>query len=219
MKKVVLFAIMALGSLTIAAQSSQTNKFVDEQAVAILKSLMKKMTNYSTISIDFVFQTEKNEKILSEIKGKIHIKGDSYCLDTETQKIFCNTKSVWTYLPEQQEVTIVPYDSNDTEQLNPIKMVKDYEKNYRSMFIREQTEKGVLVQIIDLIPLKTSSIARVRLIIDKIKCQIKRSVISEKDGTKYNYIIEKFVVNQKIADNEFCFDSATYPNVDIIDMR
>lgn len=220
----VMLAVLLCGSMY--AQSgnasnakTQTNKYVDQTSVDILDAIYKKMTAYSNVYVQFTFRTEKGGTTLDEMKGSIYVKGNQYKLITKEQQVYCDAHNVWTYMPEQKEVSIAPFDSTDTEQLNPLQMVKDYKKNYRSNFIRDENRRGVWVQIIDLIPKKASSIAKVRLVSDKAKKQIVNVVVYEKDGTMYNYLVDKFLVNQSLPANAFTFNTANYPDVDVIDMR
>jgi outer membrane lipoprotein-sorting protein len=202
------------------AQQPQTRKYQDAESIAILKELQKKLTSYSTISIDFTFRSEKHEKFVDEITGSTLIKGDKYVLKTEQQYIFCDGTNIWNYLPEQKEVTLSLYDMEDDEQLmNPLKMIQNYEKYYDSDFIREVVERGTLIQIIDLTPLKASSYYKVRLILDKNKKQLMRFTVYEKEGLQYTYVVNKFEVNQPLPDSRFSFDAAKYPGVEVIDIR
>ncbi len=210
---------MCAQSSKTAAAKTQTNKYVDQTSVDILDAIYKKMVAYSNVYVQFTFRTEKGGTTLDEMKGNISVKGNQYKLITKEQQVYCDAHNVWNYMPEQKEVSISPYDSTDTEQLNPLQMVKDYKKNYRSTFIRDENRRGVWVQIIDLIPKKASSVAKVRLVSDKAKKQIVNVVVYEKDGTMYNYIVDKFLVNQSLPANAFTFNIANYPGVDVIDMR
>ena len=214
-----LVCICSINMLSAQTSKTQTNKYVDTQSKEILDALYQKMLSYANVNIQFTFRTEKNAATLAEMKGDIWVKGNQYKLITKEQQVYCNAKEVWTYLPEQKEVSIAAYDSTDVEQLNPLQMVKDYQKHYRSTYIREESRRGILVQIIDLTPKSATKVAKVRLVIDKSKKQILNAVIYEKDGTMYHYIVDKFLVNQKLTDNTFIFDTAAHPDVDVIDMR
>ncbi len=218
MKKIFCSVMLLFAVTTMFAQTTGS-KVNDTQSTAILDALQKKITSYSSAIIQFKLREEKNDKVLSELSGTLYLKGNKYMLNTKDQQIFCNAKDVWTYLPAQNEVSITTFDSTDSDNLNPLQLVKEYKKSYRSTFIREEVQRGVMVQIVDLTPLKASSIGRVRLIIDKNKKQLLKTEILEKDGTTYNYIIEKLTVNQTIDDSKFIFKTSQYPNVDVIDMR
>jgi outer membrane lipoprotein-sorting protein len=221
MKKTGLLIILELLFYFIFAQQpAQTRKYQDQESATILKDLQKKLSSFSCISMDFTFRSEKNEKFLDEITGSLLVKGDKYALKTKQQCIFCNGINLWNYLPEQKEVTLSLYDKNDEDQLmNPLNVIQNYEKYYQSDFIREVLEKGILIQIIDLTPLQPSSYFKIRLVLDKTKKQLVRFTVYEKEGVQYTYIINKFTVNQNLADELFSFDPSKYPNTELIDIR
>ena len=221
MKKIGIITILGLCvNIVFAQQSTQTRKYQDIEAEEILKELSKKLTAYKNININFTFRSEKNEKLVDEIKGSTLIKGDKYVLKTNQQEIYCDGINLWNYLPEQKEVTISLFDKNDDSQMiNPVKIIQNYEKSYKSNFIKETIEKGVLIQIIDLTPIKPTSYYKVRLILDKNKKQIMRLTVYEKQGMQYVYVVNKFEVNQSLSEGQFVFDTAKFPNVEIIDIR
>jgi outer membrane lipoprotein-sorting protein len=154
------------------------------------------------------------------MQGSIKVKGAKYVLSTKTQQVYCDGVTVWNYLPEQKEVSVSNYsEEDDSQMINPLSLVKNYAKQYKSNFIKESLNKGVMEQIIDLTPLKASSLFKIRLVIDKSKKQIIRITIYEKDGTQYTYAVTKFQPNLPIDDNYFVFDTAKHPDVEVIDMR
>ena len=127
---------------------------------------------------------------------------------------------MWNYLPEQNEVNISLYDPQDDEiAINPIKLIANYKKYYRSAFVREFVEKGVTIQIIDLYPLQNSAFFKVRLYIEKNKKEITKTSISEFDGYTYTYSFDSFIKNPKLSNQLFIFNTSQYQNIEIIDLR
>jgi outer membrane lipoprotein-sorting protein len=211
-----------MSAFTVFAQqpASATKKYNDAESKLILNDLQTKLYSYASISIDFVFQSEKDNKIIDEMRGSIKVKGSKYILFTPAQQIYCDGNTVWNFLPEQKEVNLSNYsEEDDNQMINPLSLVKNYAQHYKSNFIKENINKGVVEQIIDLTPLKSSSLYRVRLVIDKNKKQILRIVLHEKDGMQYTYVVAKFQVNQPMEDKNFVFDKSKHPEVEVIDMR
>ena len=103
--------------------------------------------------------------------------------------------------------------------LNPLKILNDWDKEYRAKFIREDTENNKVTQLIDLMPRGSSSFYKIRLTIDKAKQDILQISAYEKDNTIYSYHIDKMVVNIPVDDASFVFDVKKYPGVDVNDMR
>ncbi len=218
MKRLAITLNLCLLTFIVSAQS-ETKKYVDTEAEAVLTAVQKRLASYSTVKMGFLLQTQKNDKIVSEYKGTLLVKQQKYILDMENLKVFCNGETLWTYLVDAKEVNVTDYDSSDEEQLNPLHLMNTYKQHYTIKMIREEQQRGVMLQIIDLTPKHSSAIAKVRLIINKEKKQIYRMIVSEKDGTNHTYFVESFLVNQRVDDSKFDFNAALYPNVELIDLR
>ncbi|NLJ82919.1 MAG: outer membrane lipoprotein carrier protein LolA [Bacteroidales bacterium] len=197
-----------------------SKKIKDDESVAVLAVVQKKLKTIQTAEIKFSLRTEKDNKTMDIIKGNLWLKGDKYKLQVPAQHIYCDSVNVWSYLPNQNEVSISPYDPSDEENaINPIKLINNYKKYYRSVFVRETTEKGLITQIIDLYPLQKSSFFKVRLVIDKNKSEILRISISEYNGYTYTYGFDTFIKNPKLNNSLFIFNPNQYKDIEVIDMR
>ncbi len=190
---------------------------LDDNSKAIIKGVAQKTKTYKTIKIGFVFKSTQKGKAVSQ-NGYIWIKGNKFLFNFNKQIIMCNGVTQWTYIEEANEVTINKADA-DQESINPASILNDYEKKYRTKLIKEANEKGKQVQIVDLYPLKASSIASIRLTIQKNIQQITKMMVVEKNSNIYEYIVSSFVVNQPILDTVFEFNAKKYPKVEVIDMR
>ncbi len=198
----------------------QTKKIQDDQSVVILKNIQEKLKNFKTAEIKFSLRTEKDNKTLAITKGNIWIKGDKYKLILPSQHVYCDSVNVWSYLPDQNEVTISFYEQeNEENSINPIKLITHYQKYYQSAFIREYSEKGITIQVVDLYPLQAETFYKIRVIIDKNKQEILKISISERDGYIYTYSFDTFIKNPAINNNLFIFNPSQYQNIEIIDMR
>ncbi|MDD2621689.1 MAG: outer membrane lipoprotein carrier protein LolA [Bacteroidales bacterium] len=198
----------------------QTTKLKEDESSVILKEIQQKLISLHSAEINFSLQTVKEGKTINSTKGQLWIKGDKYKLIIPSQHVYCDSINVWNYLPEQNEVNISLYDPQDDEiAINPIKLIANYKKYYRSAFVREFVEKGVTIQIIDLYPLQNSAFFKVRLYIEKNKKEITKTSISEFDGYTYTYSFDSFIKNPKLSNQLFIFNTSQYQNIEIIDLR
>jgi outer membrane lipoprotein-sorting protein len=193
---------------------------VDKKANDILNKLSAKMKTYINYKIEFVYTLEnKTEKIKQSKNGTAIIKGDKYSLNVSGQRIISDGKTVWTYIPDADEVQINNVNPTDDDALNPSKLLSTYDKNYKAKLIKELNQGGVMTQIVDLVPIKGKNYFKVRLTIDKVKLQIISTEIYNKNGSTYMYKVSKFLSNLKIADSEFIFKASDFPGVEVNDMR
>lgn len=213
MKRLSLIIAAILSVFALSAQD------VDGGATPILKKLASKYAAYSSMKIDYTYKCEKNGKVLDSKSGLMTVKGDKYTFAFGNQTSYCDGKTLWNYQKDVNEVSIFEYIEEEDNLLNPAKILEGWDKEYRAKFIREEIDNNKVVQIIDLMPLKSSSFYKIRLMIDKAKQEIISISAYEKDNTIYSYHIDKLVVNTAMDDASFVFDMKKYPNVDVNDMR
>ncbi len=213
MKRLSLLIVAILSFLALSAQD------VDRGATPILKKLASKYKGFSTMKIDYTYKCEKDKKVLDSKSGVLTIKGDKYIFVFGNQTSYCDGKTLWNYQKDVKEVSIFEYIEEEDNLLNPAKILSEWDKEYRAKFIREDSERNVMVQIIDLMPLKASSYYKIRLVVNKVKQEIMDISAYEKDNTIYSYHIDKFVADSPIADDAFVFDVSKHPDVDVNDMR
>lgn len=103
--------------------------------------------------------------------------------------------------------------------MNPQKLLKNWDKQFRAKFIRDEFINNVSNAIIDLTPKTSQSYYRIRIYINKGNNQILRIAVYEKDNTIYSYYIEQFKSNVTLSDSYFVFDKSKYPGVEVNDMR
>ena len=213
MKRISLIIAVILSVFALSAQD------VDGGATPILKKLASKYAAFSTMKIDYTYKCEKNGKVLDSKSGLMTVKGDKYTFVFGNQTSFCDGKTLWNYQKDVNEVSVFEYIEEEDNLLNPAKILDGWDKEYRAKFIREENDNNKVVQVIDLMPLKSSSFYKIRLMIDKAKQEIISISAFEKDNTTYSYHIDKLVVNTSMDDASFVFDMKKYPNVDVNDMR
>lgn len=221
MKKIVCGLLFTfLCCCAFAQQPRPVRPTITDESQAILKKMKEKWMGLETAKIIFTLQSAQNGKSTNSIKGNLWTKGKSYRLSIPGQLVICDGKSVWNYLPQSQEVSINPYEENSGSlSLNPIEVISTYEKYYRSAFIREEAQKGIAVQIIDLYPKQVQSFYKIRLVIRKDKQLPLRAVIHEKDGSTDTYYFDQILFNPALPGNFFTFDASKYPGTEVIDMR
>lgn len=209
MKRIFLFiALSAISSLTFSQN--------DKKATAILNDLSSRTKAFKTIKIDFAYTMEnKKESISEKFTGTLLSKGDKYKLTVAGQDVFCDGKTMWTYMKDANEVNVNDVDAND-DSFTPTKLLSNYTKEYKAKFIEEKGNN----QVLELYPLvKGKSFTKVKLTIDKGLKQVKEFVIFDRSGSTFKYIVNKFITDQTVDDKTFIFNKTSHPGVEVIDMR
>ncbi|MEQ8302344.1 MAG: outer membrane lipoprotein carrier protein LolA [Cyclobacteriaceae bacterium] len=213
MKKSLITLLLLISSKLMFAQ-------YDPKALEILEAMSDKYKNLTSFEANLTSSlVNEVDGINEEFKGKITVKGDKFKLALDDQEIINNGTTVWTYLPSAEEVNIDNADP-DTDEYNPSKFYSIYKKGFKYLYLEEQTEDGVLCEVVDLVPeKKDAQYFKIRMNITKKDKNIQSWTMFDKSGNRYKYTISKFVGNVKVDDSFFTFDPKKYPGVEVIDLR
>lgn len=192
----------------------------DPKALETLDAMSKKYKSIPAFDANFSWTlTNEVDNIKEEFKGKITVKGDKYKLLLSEQEVINNGTTLWTYLPEANEVNIDNYDPN-SEDINPSKIFELYKKGFKYLYLKDETEAGVPVEVIDLVPeKKDAQYFKIRLNIAKKDKSLKSWTMFDKGGNQYKYTITKFNPEVKVDDSFFTYDPKAHPGVEVIDLR
>lgn len=217
--KQLLFTALSILLLSSYSMSQTTH---DPKAKGILDQVSAKTKSYTAIKVNFTLmhQTKGEEGKGEKANGTLTLKGDKYVLSILGNTIYCDGKTIWTHMEEENEVVISSANTKG-EAFDPAKMLTIYEKGFKYKFIQDRFEQGIATNIIDLYPedIKNSEYSRVRLSIDKDKLQLWKIEYVAKDKNVYIISVNSFATNPTVADSDFVFSTAKHPKVEIIDER
>ena len=204
--------ILGFTSVNVKAQ------ITDTKAKTILDSVSAAMKTYTTMKIEFTYTMVNAKTKVNETKsGTIQIKGSKFKLEIGGQTVYCDGKTKWTYIKDDNEVTI--NNASTTDDANPLNILNNYSLNYKAKYIKDVVEGGKTLSVIDMTPIKGKSYSKVRLNINKAVKQIASYTIYDKNGSEYTSKVTKFTTNLVIADTTFTFNKADHPGVTENDMR
>lgn len=212
---VVLFLLA--GNPSVFSQADQT----DKKAENILHGLSAKYKSFKSVKATFIIHVENSKDKTDEVqKGTIYLKGNKYKLEVAGQDIFSDGKTRWTYLKDANEVQIDNI-KNDENSITPTNIFTMYEKGWQFKFNGEQTEKGMVYQLVELIPVdpKKKNIYKVKLTINKNDKFITNAKVFNKNGSIQTISVDKFSPDAVNNDSLFSFNSAKYPGAEVVDLR
>jgi outer membrane lipoprotein-sorting protein len=222
MKRILLLAILA-GSVVMngMAQSKTNLGKNDPKAKAILDGVSKKFSKLKSVVANFILKVEgANNSVTDSKKGTVYLKGAKYKVNLDGQEIISDNKTSWTYAKDANEVTINTVDPNSSS-LSPAKLFTNfYDKDYLYRLDGETTEKGKVLQNIEMTPTdKSKNVFKVIVSVDKKNQNISKMKVFEKNGNHYTYEITSFTPNTNVSDATFSFDPKKYPGVEVVDLR
>ncbi|TVR71010.1 MAG: outer membrane lipoprotein carrier protein LolA [Marinilabiliales bacterium] len=193
----------------------------DEKAAEILDGLSDLMNSAPSVKIDFTFIiTDLKDGMTEEIEGNIVMKDNKYRLETMEMVSWFDGSSVYTYMPDVNELMIS--DNAETEDIlsNPVNLFSIYREKFRYRLIGETSQSGKTLYEVDLHPLDLDQAYHtIKLFIEKDKKSLHSAVVAAKDGSRYTLLVDKFDDRHDLPDDFFSFTKDDYPGVEVIDMR
>lgn len=192
----------------------------DPVAGKILEKISKRYSKYTSYQIRFKLYLHMPEVDTNEVReGSLMVNGSRYRLQIGQQISVSDGTTVWTYLPDLNEIQITSYDTASA-MFEPRDLFSLYKDEYLYQLVKESTLRGRQVWLIDLTPYdKEQPVFKVRLFVDKEKDEILRFVVFEKSGVRYTFDIESFVGDVPLPDAFFTFDVKSYPAAEVVDLR
>ena len=186
----------------------------DKIALDMLNSMSDNYKKMKGFTSSFTY-TMKNltEDITDSFSGKISVRDDKYVLYIEGQKIINDSKTVWTYLEDLNEVTISDFDPSEQD-ISINNVFEVYKEGYKYKFI----DKVNGINNVEIYPDdEGKSYYKISFAILENNL-LSSFTVYDKSNSIFIYSIDDFLEEE--LDNElFTFDLEKYPDIEVIDFR
>lgn len=186
----------------------------DKIALDMLNSMSDNYKKMKGFTSSFTY-TMKNltEDITDSFSGKISVRDDKYVLYIEGQKIINDSKTVWTYLEDLNEVTISDFDPSEQD-ISINNVFEVYKEGYKHKFIDKINE----INNVEIYPDdEGKSYFKISFAILENNL-LSSFTVYDKSNSIFIYSIDDFLEEE--LDNElFTFDLEKYPDIEVIDFR
>ena len=181
---------------------------------SLLSEVSNKVKSYENIQIDFKYSLENTrENVKQDTKANITLKGDNYVLNMLGVTRIFDGKTIYTIVPEDEEVTISNYSKKEDKSISVSEMLTFYENGYTYKMDIQQNIRGRKIQFIKLSPIDSNTeIKNILLGIDMQTKHIYKLIQVDSSGTSYTITVNSFKTNQPISQNLFIFDEEKYTN-------
>lgn len=186
----------------------------DKIALDMLNSMSDNYKKMNGFTSSFTY-TMKNlsEDITDSFSGKISVRDDKYVLYIEGQKIINDSKTVWTYLEDLNEVTISDFDPSEQD-ISINNVFEVYKEGYKYKFI----DKVDGINNVEIYPDdEGKSYFKISFAILENNL-LSSFTVYDKSNSIFIYSIDDFLEEE--LDNElFTFDLEKYLDIEVIDFR
>ena len=206
MKKIIL--LFTLFSLNLVHSQN------DIRAEKLLNSVSEKIDSSETFKINFTYTLENLiENINQDSDGSIVIKDDNYLLEFMGIKQLCDSKKVYSIVPENEEIIISNIDEDESETIKPSKLLKFYREGYLILWDKKELILEKEIQFVKLIPINSNSdIDYLKLGIDISNNDIVKLIEIGKNKTKTILTVNQLQYDIEIDLNFFVFSEEDYPD-------
>jgi outer membrane lipoprotein-sorting protein len=206
MKKIIL--LFTLFSLNLVHSQN------DIRAEKLLNSVSEKIDSSETFKINFTYTLENLiENINQDSDGSIVIKDDNYLLEFMGIKQLCDSKKVYSIVPENEEIIISNIDEDESETIKPSKLLKFYREGYLILWDKKELILEKKIQFVKLIPINSNSdIDYLQLGIDISNNDIVKLIEIGKNKTKTILTVNQLQYDIEIDLNFFVFSEEDYPD-------
>ena len=184
------------------------------QAENLLNLASKQMESYNNIEFEFSYVLNNRiEQINQESLGQVTLAGEKYKLIfLEAIQLF-DGESLYTIVPENEEITITKVQEVEDFGINPRELLQFYKNGYDFHWDISQRVKGKNIQFVKLIPVKADGETESLLVgIDTKQNHIYKIIEIGYNGTTTTLTINNMKVNSSLPENFFVFEEADYPN-------
>ena len=184
------------------------------RAEKLLNSVSEKIDSSETFKINFTYTLENLiENINQDSDGSIVIKDDNYLLEFMGIKQLCDSKKVYSIVPENEEIIISNIDEDESETIKPSKLLKFYREGYLILWDKKELILEKEIQFVKLIPINSNSdIDYLLLGIDISNNNIVKLIEIGKNKTKTILTVNQLQYDIEIDLNFFVFSEEDYPD-------
>lgn len=186
----------------------------DKIALDMLNSMSDNYKKMKGFTSSFTY-TMKNltEDITDSFSGKISVRDDKYVLYIEGQKIINDSKTVWTYLEDLNEVTISDFDPSEQD-ISINNVFEVYKEGYKHKFIDKVND----INNVEIYPDdEGKSYFKISFAILENNL-LSSFTVYDKSNSIFIYTIDDFM-EEDLDNSLFFFDVEKYPDIEVIDFR
>ena len=186
----------------------------DKKALELLDKMSDNYKKMKGFTSSFTYSMNNlTEDIKDSFEGKISVRDEKYILFIEGQKIINDSKTVWTYIEELNEVTISEFDPSEQEiSLNNIFEIYKEGFTYKYLGIKED------FSMVEIYPEdEDKSYYKILFKINRSNL-LESFTVYDNSNSLYIYSINDFV-EEELDATLFSFELENYPDIEVIDFR
>ncbi|WP_422361506.1 LolA family protein [Reichenbachiella sp.] len=212
MKSIQFLIILSIAALTHAVAQK------DPAAKQVLDAMSEKYQKIPAFRAEFSYTMEDEGDDIDEgFKGTILVRGEKYKLIMDEQEVTFDGTDIYTYLKEENEMTISSFDPEE-EEISLSNIFDIYKTGYK--YVYTESKNNGATDVVDLVPEdREKEYFKIRMEIGASDKSLQSFKVFDKSGSRYLYKVLSFKEDASITDKMFVFDKTKYQGAEVIDFR
>ena len=200
MKKLLLALTLVLCQLT--AGTAQTARQVLDKCAATVSSNDGVQADFTMTSAQY-----------GDASGHIAVKGKMFHASTSMASLWFDGKTLWTYMAQNNEVSVTTPSESRLQTLNPYNFINLYKDGFKYTMTKDASAYNVHLTA------KDSKRKVKEMFISVDQTSYHPTEVKLLQGTKWTTFTIRNLKTAKLADASFRFNSKDYPTAEVIDLR
>jgi outer membrane lipoprotein-sorting protein len=189
----------------------------DATAQKLLSDLLTSIKS-TAVKTDFRLTMTMKGSPSQTANGTFTLKGSKFVLDMNQLKVYFNGITQWSYMAQNNEVTISSPSSKELSETNPMAILVNYSSKSNINFTSET--KSSKNHCIEMIPnAKDKDISKITVQVSKSTNDLSSIKVIYKNGNVNSLILNSFKKGVQVNDNFFEFNKANFKEVVVNDLR
>lgn len=200
MKKLMLALTLMACQLT--AGIAQTAQQVLDKCAAVVSSKDGVQADFTMTSAQY-----------GNASGKIAVKGKMFSATTSQASMWFDGKTLWTYMAQNNEVSVTTPNESQLQTLNPYNFINLYKNGFKYTMTKNGKTFNVHLTSTD----EKRKVKEMFINVDQKTYH--PTEVKVRQGTKWTTFTISNLKAAKLADTTFRFNSKDYPSAEVIDLR
>ena len=190
-------------------------------AIKILNKVYESYEKSSGIKVSFIMKNVESNGYADEAqRGTALVKNNKFHVSLPTMNVWFDGSTQWVWIRDVNEVSISNPSKDEIATISPLALISMYKDGYVLDAPLSKQINGKNTYQIGLNPtdIKTE-FKKIWVAIDKKDNSLVQVTFTLKNGVKTTIDIQKYESQLHFSDADFLFNSAQYPDVEIVDLR
>ena len=160
---------------------------------------------------------EKNDSQPQSTSGTFTLKGNKFVLEMDAMKSWFDGKTQWSYVPQNNEVSITEPTEKELSETNPMAILSSFKSK---CIIRFSTKvKSEQNYCIEMTPKIKNDISNIEVQVNKSTGNLFSIRLTNKNGNTSLLTLSNFQKGINVTDNIFIFNASKYKGITVNDLR